>query len=747
MGLAGTANQLWAWGTDNGRAEILRIDPEDLKIQARFNAPNYWQASGLAVTANILIFAPQEPNPPGSPKALVGIHSSTGKIVWEQAALGSMFTVPVSNERIACAIDSLGTLVAVHPLDGRTVWATFPQLGDYPYRGIPPALGKNCVLVVEADVRGGGLIAFEYATGNILWEFRPPDHARIEFAPGIRSDSAFVLAGEWLYRVSLIDGAWSRLSRAERKSSQGWYFAPPVLDEERVYLLEADFVNGKPAYVLRARDASTGQSLWQINLDRHPYHPPTISDQHVFFASRRGELICLNKQNGEIIWQEPLSGEPAGAPLLVNKDVYVLTKDGNLHAITFTLPMPELTMSPNSYEERDEWVLAAAAYLANGQPFEAGLSLLKAGDYKQAGLAFELLGDAEHQVRERRKSLLRKKNDLEAGSLSEGWGLLLLERLGARARGSVQVANWFEWAATSYLIANETSAVARCRELALKVMETPLIKLEVIAQDKAPWLVDEPVLLQVKLTNIGYGPARRIKVSVGGSLRETKSQDFTNLGVRETQAWENVLIIPNNSGAGVLEFTLDYESYRTRNVTRADFTHPIQVEKNQSAAIMQALQNTTSLHIEKFFSPGATHNGIEVSDSQGVTVGDMAKVTQNFAGRDMVSIKTSTGLDATEIQSLFDKIYTAIEAGNGASPSDKDDIKAEVQEIELIVTEAATKAQPIDETFLARRFRNIARMAPDILDVVVATISNPLAGLGVAAKKIAEKAKEEVGKE
>jgi hypothetical protein len=33
-------------------------------------------------------------------------------------------------------------------------------------------------------------------------------------------------------------------------------------------------------------------------------------------------------------------------------------------------------------------------------------------------------------------------------------------------------------------------------------------------------------------------------------------------------------------------------------------------------------------------------------------------------------------------------------------------------------------------------------MAPDILDVVVATLGNPLAGLGVAAKKIAKKAKE-----
>ena len=66
-----------------------------------------------------------------------------------------------------------------------------------------------------------------------------------------------------------------------------------------------------------------------------------------------------------------------------------------------------------------------------------------------------------------------------------------------------------------------------------------------------------------------------------------------------------------------------------------------------------------------------------------------------------------------------------------------------MQEIQSTVTEAAQKNEKVDEGFLSRRFRNIARMAPDVLDLVVAMLANPLAGLGVAVKKIAEKAKEE----
>jgi hypothetical protein len=68
---------------------------------------------------------------------------------------------------------------------------------------------------------------------------------------------------------------------------------------------------------------------------------------------------------------------------------------------------------------------------------------------------------------------------------------------------------------------------------------------------------------------------------------------------------------------------------------------------------------------------------------------------------------------------------------------------AEKGDLKSVVNEAAKRNVKVNAGFLSRRFRNIARMAPDVLDVVVATLGNPLAGLGVAVKKIAENAKEE----
>ena len=115
----------------------------------------------------------------------------------------------------------------------------------------------------------------------------------------------------------------------------------------------------------------------------------------------------------------------------------------------------------------------------------------------------------------------------------------------------------------------------------------------------------------------------------------------------------------------------------------------------------------------------------------------------NIAGRDVTTNKTSNSGNVEDIDRLFDQFYAAIEASAQTPRAKKEDVKAEVKEIQSSVTEAAQNHENVDEGFLVRRFRNIARMAPDILDVVLATLGNPLAGYAVAVKKIAEKVKEE----
>jgi hypothetical protein len=89
--------------------------------------------------------------------------------------------------------------------------------------------------------------------------------------------------------------------------------------------------------------------------------------------------------------------------------------------------------------------------------------------------------------------------------------------------------------------------------------------------------------------------------------------------------------------------------------------------------------------------------------------------------------------------SKFKDIYQRVDERRDIPPADRADLKSELQAFE----DDDKKGPEANEGFLAQRLRNIKRIAPDILDVALATIANPAAGFGMIAKKVAEKMKSE----
>ncbi|RJP55664.1 MAG: hypothetical protein C4557_01145 [Anaerolineaceae bacterium] len=90
-----------------------------------------------------------------------------------------------------------------------------------------------------------------------------------------------------------------------------------------------------------------------------------------------------------------------------------------------------------------------------------------------------------------------------------------------------------------------------------------------------------------------------------------------------------------------------------------------------------------------------------------------------------------------QVAPLFKVIYEAVEKTE-LPAADKQDVKAELREIETALEEP----QP-DETFLARRFRNIKRMAPEIVEVAFETLKNPIGGVAEVVKRVAKRMAEE----
>jgi len=92
------------------------------------------------------------------------------------------------------------------------------------------------------------------------------------------------------------------------------------------------------------------------------------------------------------------------------------------------------------------------------------------------------------------------------------------------------------------------------------------------------------------------------------------------------------------------------------------------------------------------------------------------------------------------IAPLFKALYQKVEESKELKPQEKTDVKEELQEIQTVLEQPNP-----DETFLARRFRNLKRMAPEITEIAFETLKNPIGGVAEVIKRIAQKATEEAG--
>ena len=120
------------------------------------------------------------------------------------------------------------------------------------------------------------------------------------------------------------------------------------------------------------------------------------------------------------------------------------------------------------------------------------------------------------------------------------------------------------------------------------------------------------------------------------------------------------------------------------------------------------------------------HIGGSVSGSN-LIVGDHNKITQ------------SNGLSGDEIAKLFAIAYQKIEARPEDPQVDKEEIIQTVQRIE----QETVKGEEANPGKVERLLTTLSGMAPDIGEVVLASLTNPAAGIATVLRKIAEKAKAE----
>ncbi|HRJ54750.1 MAG TPA: hypothetical protein PLV64_00580 [Anaerolineales bacterium] len=83
---------------------------------------------------------------------------------------------------------------------------------------------------------------------------------------------------------------------------------------------------------------------------------------------------------------------------------------------------------------------------------------------------------------------------------------------------------------------------------------------------------------------------------------------------------------------------------------------------------------------------------------------------------------------------LFEPIYTLVNEQKVLDNNEKADIIEELKEIKTALEQSSP-----DESFLFRRFRNLMRINPDIVEVTIETLKNPISGVAEIIKRISKR--------
>ena len=105
-----------------------------------------------------------------------------------------------------------------------------------------------------------------------------------------------------------------------------------------------------------------------------------------------------------------------------------------------------------------------------------------------------------------------------------------------------------------------------------------------------------------------------------------------------------------------------------------------------------------------------------------------------------ITINQSTGLAPDEITALFSNIYKHIEARPPDPNVDKEEVLETVQKIQ---EEASKGEKEANETKLTRWIDTLNNIAPDVIDVALASLGGPVSGITAILKKIADRARQQ----
>jgi outer membrane protein assembly factor BamB len=212
-----------------------------------------------------------------------------------------------------------GTVQAIHPESGRTLWTA--NVGSPAYPTQPPGANDKFVGVSN----GTTYYLFDRASGATVWQ------QRVSGSPSAGSsmndDRVYVPLDNGLIEAYLLARTPGRElydSLPKRYSGSGPSVTAPLVIGKRCNWAVSE------GYVYSAQETFKDLVQFRFHLDDDAGVGPTYMAPYLFAASRLGTVFAMNETNGSEIWRFSL-GNPVSHPLLtIDGGLYVISETGDM---------------------------------------------------------------------------------------------------------------------------------------------------------------------------------------------------------------------------------------------------------------------------------------------------------------------------------------------------------------------------------------------------------------------------------
>jgi hypothetical protein len=138
------------------------------------------------------------------------------------------------------------------------------------------------------------------------------------------------------------------------------------------------------------------------------------------------------------------------------------------------------------------------------------------------------------------------------------------------------------------------------------------------------------------------------------------------------------------------------------------------------------MSNKETIKNKKTITVGDVISVSSVGDGASVAVGRNAQASNSNVNEKTVD---------SELIDWANRLKTLIDNQEDLDQEDKDELKIKVEQIK----NEAAKRKKANVKRIGKLLKVIGVMSPEIFEVAIATLVNPLAGLGLVVKKIGEK--------